>query len=304
MFRLTLSNIARRKLRYALTTLAVVLGVAFLSTSFFLTDKIRDTFDDLATDITGELDLVVRTTLGEGDRLNALPVPEEIEAVVAGVEGVRAVDPRIVMWNVVPVIPATGEEKATTVPTRGAPQFGMIYSEVPGLSQLFGVAGRAPERRGPLDDPDLVPEFVLDTRTAGDHGFTVGATYAVSGPTGLRDFHLVGLVNFGSPDENKSVGANISAFDRLTAQEFLDMEGRFDQIDVGVEEGARIVEQIRAEVLARPLPELCPGARPERTRASESERRIKLHITYYAPEAGCSQLNIVLRTQRLAPDEG
>ena len=238
MFRLTLSNIARRKLRYALTTLAVVLGVAFLSTSFFLTDKIRDTFDDLATDITGELDLLVRTTLGEGDRLNALPVPEEIEAVVAGVEGVRAVDPRIVMWNVVPVIPATGDEKATTVPTRGAPQFGMIYSEVPGLSQLFVVEGRSPERLGPLDDPDLVPEFVLDTRTAGDHGFTVGATYAVSGPTGLRDFHLVGLVNFGSPDENKSVGANISAFDRLTAQEFLDMEGRFDQIDVGVEEGA------------------------------------------------------------------
>ena len=76
MLRLTLRNIARRKLRYALTTLAVVLGVAFLSTSFFLTDKIRDTFDELATDITGNLDLVVRTSIGEGERLNRPPFPK------------------------------------------------------------------------------------------------------------------------------------------------------------------------------------------------------------------------------------
>jgi hypothetical protein len=73
MFHLTLRNIARRKLRYALTTLAVVLGVAFLSTSFFLTDKIRDTFDELATDITGDIDLVVRTTIGRGEGFNPYP---------------------------------------------------------------------------------------------------------------------------------------------------------------------------------------------------------------------------------------
>ena len=60
VLKLTLRNIRRRKLRYALTTFAVVLGVAFLSTSFFLTDRIRETFDDLATDIVGETDLAVR----------------------------------------------------------------------------------------------------------------------------------------------------------------------------------------------------------------------------------------------------
>ncbi len=238
MFRLTLRNIARRKLRYALTTLAVVLGVAFLSTSFFLTDKIRDTFDELATDLTGDLDLVVRTSLGEGERLNRLPIPEELESIVADVPGVAGVDPRIAMWNVIPIIPADDVEKARAVPSRGAPQFGMIYSEVPGLSQLFLIEGRAPERVGSLhDDPKLVAEFVMDARTAEDHRFTIGETYRISSPTGLRDFVLVGIVNFGDPDENKTVGANISAFDRLTAQEFLDMEGRFDEIDVTIEPG-------------------------------------------------------------------
>ncbi len=240
MLRLTLRNIARRKLRYALTTLAVVLGVAFLSTSFFLTDKIRDTFDELATDITGNLDLVVRTSIGEGERLNRLPIPEELEAIVAKVPGVAEVAPRINMWNVVPIIPADGDEKARAVPSRAAPQFGLLYSpEVSGLQNLFVIEGRAPERVGSLhDDPDLVAEFAMDARTAADHGFAVGETYRVSGPTGLRDFLLVGIFNFGDPDENKTVAANMSAFDHRTAQEFLDMEGLFDQIDVAIQPDA------------------------------------------------------------------
>ena len=239
MFHLTLRNIARRKLRYALTTLAVVLGVAFLSTSFFLTDKIRDTFDELATDITGDIDLVVRTTIGRGEDFNRLPIPEELESIVAGVPGVAGVDPRIMMWNVIPIIPAEGDEKARAVPSRAAPQFGMIYSEVPGLRNLFLIEGRAPERVGSLhEDPELIAEFVMDARTAKDHRFGVGETYRISGPTGLRDFLLVGIVNFGDPDEDKGIGANISGFDRLTAQEFLDMEGRFDQIDIAIEPGA------------------------------------------------------------------
>lgn len=239
MLRLTLRNIARRKLRYALTTLAVILGVAFLSTSFFLTDKIRDTFEELATDITGDLDLVVRTTLGDGDRLSRLPVPEQLESIVAGVPGVAEVNPQIATWNVIPIIPADGDEKARAVPSRGAPQLGFVYSEVPGLSQSFLIDGRAPERTGSLhDDPDLVAEFILDARTAEDHGFTVGETYTISGPTGLRDFALVGIFNFGDPDENKTVGANMSAFDRLTAQEFFGMDGLFDEIEVSIETGA------------------------------------------------------------------
>ena len=104
MFRLTFRNITRRKLRFALTTLAVVLGVAFLSTSFFLTDRLRDTFDELATDISGELDLVVRASIDEGaDRINRLPVPEEVLGFLQDVPGIRSVGPSVVGWNVVPL---------------------------------------------------------------------------------------------------------------------------------------------------------------------------------------------------------
>ncbi|MDP7353411.1 MAG: hypothetical protein QF739_11590, partial [Acidimicrobiales bacterium] len=139
MFRLTLRNISRQKLRYALTTLAVVLGVSFLSTAFFLTDRIRDTFDELAVEITGGLDLEVRTAIGDGDRINRLPVPDELtEVITTEIPGVAAVEPRIRAFNVIPIyLDDTGEPAAVS---SNGPEFGMNFctqdNDVAKIAQL------------------------------------------------------------------------------------------------------------------------------------------------------------------------
>lgn len=244
MFRLTLRNISRQKLRYALTTLAVVLGVAFLSTAFFLTDRIRDTFDELAVEITGDLDLEIRTSVGEGERVNRLPVPADLtRSITTDIPGVAAVEPRIRAFNVVPIyIDDEGEPAAAS---SNGPKFGMNFSEDETLNQLYIAEGRAPTRTGSLSDPDTVGEFVLDTRTASLFGFEVGERYVVSATSGNREFNLVGLVHFGSPDENKSPGTIISAFDETTAQEFLGREGLYDTIAVSLTSDAD-----EAEVMA------------------------------------------------------
>ncbi len=238
MLRLTLRNISRRKLRFALTTLAVVLGVAFLSTSFFLTDKLRDTFDELAADITGDLDLVVRTSIDEdGERINRLPLPEDVLALVADVPGVAAAAPRIAGWNVVPLF-VDDDDELVAVPHTGAPQLGVNYSEIDGLETMFVTSGRAPQRTGSLHDPDTIGEFLIDNRTADDHGFMVGQTYTISATSGNHKFLLVGTANFGDPDENKAVGANISSFDEDTVQELVGREGLYDEIAVALADGA------------------------------------------------------------------
>ena len=238
MFWLTLRNIRGRKLRYALTTLAVVLGVAFMSTSFFLTDRIRDTFDELAVDITGDLDLVVRTAVGEGDRINRLPVPDDLlEVVNTDIPGVAAVAPLIRAWNVIPItVDDEGQPEAVT--TQGAPQFGLNYFDIEPLTQIYLADGRAPRWIGPIDDPDTIGEFILDTRTADDNDFEIGQTYTVSGQLGNRRFILVGVANWGSPDQNKSPGATMAWFEERTAQTFLGREGIYDEIHVALEDGA------------------------------------------------------------------
>ncbi|MDP6214333.1 MAG: ABC transporter permease, partial [Acidimicrobiales bacterium] len=249
MFRLTLRNISRQKLRYALTTLAVVLGVAFLSTAFFLTDRIRDTFDELAVEITGDLDLEIRASVGDGERANRLPVPADLtRSITTDIPGVAAVEPRIRAFNVVPIyIDDEGEPAAVS---SSGPKFGMNFSGDEMLSQLYIAEGRAPTRTGSLAEPDTVGEFVLDTKTASTFEFEVGEKYVVSATGGNREFSLVGLVYFGSPDENKSPGAIISAFDDATAQEFLGREGLYDTLAVSLTSDAD-EEAVMADIQQR-----------------------------------------------------
>ena len=60
MLKVTLKGLAAHKLRFVLTAVAVMIGVAFMSGTFVLTDTIRQTFDDLFADIYKNTDAVVR----------------------------------------------------------------------------------------------------------------------------------------------------------------------------------------------------------------------------------------------------
>ena len=60
MLRLTLKNLKANRVRFAMTTFAVVLAVSFVVSSFVLTDGLRSTFGDLSADIVDGTDLEVR----------------------------------------------------------------------------------------------------------------------------------------------------------------------------------------------------------------------------------------------------
>src|SRR5438046_8733533 len=76
MWKVTRKGLAANKLRFLLTAIAVVLGVAFVSGTFVLTATIQKTFDDLFTNIYKNTDAVVRahqrlsSDFGAGERPN------------------------------------------------------------------------------------------------------------------------------------------------------------------------------------------------------------------------------------------
>ncbi|MFD0852372.1 hypothetical protein ACFQ07_09065, partial [Actinomadura adrarensis] len=78
MWRFTFRSLLAHKLRLALTGLAVVLGVGFVSGTYVLTDTINRTFDELFTQVTQGVDVAVRgresfaSQTGEGRQ----PVPD------------------------------------------------------------------------------------------------------------------------------------------------------------------------------------------------------------------------------------
>ena len=60
MWKVTLKGILGKKVRFLLTGVAVMLGVAFISGTFVLTATISNTFDGLFSDIYQHTDAVVR----------------------------------------------------------------------------------------------------------------------------------------------------------------------------------------------------------------------------------------------------
>ena len=60
MLRLTLKNLRANKVRFALTTLGVVLAVSFVVSAFVLGDGLRSTFGDVSEDITAGVDIRLR----------------------------------------------------------------------------------------------------------------------------------------------------------------------------------------------------------------------------------------------------
>ena len=61
MRRVTIKGLLAHKLRFALTALAVMLGVAFMSGTMILTDTISRTFDNLFADVNRGTDAYVRS---------------------------------------------------------------------------------------------------------------------------------------------------------------------------------------------------------------------------------------------------
>lgn len=225
IIRLTLKNIFDKKIRFVLTSLSVVLGVMFTVGVFIFTDSLRAVFGDLSEDIAGEIDLSVRSQQSFGDRLSAKPVDPVLGPVIEQVEGVRAVAPGIVEFNV--AIVDTDGSLVESGGNNNAPKIGVNWDDSgrdnPEFETLFLVEGRQPSGGG---------EFAVNTETFADNDLELNQTYSILLPEGPRSFELVGYFNFADPDEDKSVGATLSAFDTPTAEEVLNLNQGWDEISV------------------------------------------------------------------------
>ena len=89
MLRATLAH----KLRLALTAIAIVLGVAFVSGTFVFTDTIDKTFNNLFEDTFSGIDVVVQAeTEFDVGFTGPPPIEEGVLDVVSGVDGVAVAE--------------------------------------------------------------------------------------------------------------------------------------------------------------------------------------------------------------------
>ena len=224
MFKLALRSLIDKKLRFALTTLVVVIGVMFVVGSFTLTDSLRSTFAGLAEDIAEGADLTVRVDQTFGDDFDRATVPEAVAERVAAVEGVGTVRPEVAALNVF-IVDGDGEP----IRPPGPPALGFSYNE----GTFFITEGRRPAGPG---------EFAADAVTAANNGLLIGEAYEINGPISAESFELVGVFNFGAPDSHTGLGQTMAAFELREAQRFFGVRDGYQAIGVLVSPGADISE--------------------------------------------------------------
>src|SRR6266545_234072 len=205
MWNATIKGLLSHKLRLALTALAIVLGVSFVSGTYVLTDTMNATFSQLFKDTTKGIDVVVQTkqtfASDQGDTRD--PVPASLLQQIKSVDGVKVAEGSV--NGFAQFIGKNG--KAVT--TGGAPTLGVSASEAPELNSNFTMrSGRIPA--GPN-------EVAVDAQTASKQGFKVGDQVKVlsQGPT--RTYTVSGIVGFGQADN--LAGATLAVFDLKTAQQ-------------------------------------------------------------------------------------
>jgi putative ABC transport system permease protein len=244
MTRIALKSLAARRLRTALTALAVVLGVAMVSAAFTITDTMRGAADSLSSAAYDGTDAVVQArTAFEVDAGDWTAERPTVDASV--LDKVRAVPG-------VAVAAADVTDEAKIIkrdgkPAGDGPYFGVGYdARTPGTEQLtpFRLAGgRWATGSG---------EVVIDAGTAADQDYRVGSTVTVTTRGEPHELEVVGIARFGSV---KSLGtATFAVFDVDVARELL---GRGDQVD-GILVAAR--DGVPAAQLRAALADALPGA--------------------------------------------
>ena len=225
MLRVSIKSLLAHKIRFGLTTLAVVVGVAFVVGIFALTDTVRGQFDTLFEEINAGIDLTVRGQEQFDQQAfggAGAPVPETLLPEVRDVEGVAAASGTVTGLPAL-AIDADGEP----VRPNGGPPLGVNAIDQDLLTGLTREEGRPPE----ADD-----EIAMDIDLAERGNFTVGDEVTLSTPLGPRVYQLTGTFTFG--ESNALAGATLIAFNTPEAQRLFNLVGGFNTIEIALEPGA------------------------------------------------------------------
>jgi putative ABC transport system permease protein len=237
MTRLVLRGFLQRKLRVALTAIAIALGVALMAGTYILTDTINQSFAGIfKTAAKGDSVVISPTeTLGREKRAQESPITDAMLKQVRGVPGVAEAAGGIFTPG------AFLDLKRKRLTSGGAPAF--IASELPKRFESFSpVQGRF---------PTSTTEVALDEATASRHGLKVGQQMIVAGAAPAKRYTIVGIVKFAGGQSFG--GAGTAILTPAEAQYAAGEVGRYDQIDVAAQPGvtpAQLRTRIRAALPA------------------------------------------------------
>ena len=237
MTRFALKGLLGRKLRTALTALAIVLGVAMISGTYVLTDSIDSAFDTIFTEVRQGSSAVITGKaafdLSEGSGATAPAFDESVLDTVRGADGVSLAEGSVNSDSTTLI----GRDGKAVV-KGGAPNLGFAIAK--GDSPFNPLALVEGDWPGPN-------EVVIDSGTAKEEDFKIGDVIGVQAEGPVEKLKVSGLVRL-----NASIsigGATLAGFDLPTAQRLFKKEGKLDEIAVAASAGtsdAQLIKNVSA----------------------------------------------------------
>jgi len=222
MWKATIRGLLARRLRLALTALAVLLGVSFVSATYVLTDTVKQSFDAVFRQTVAGVDLQVQAANTVGGNSDPGRIPESVAGQVAQVPGVARAIPFVRGYA------QFVDRDGSPIGGGGPPTLGFSWARG-GPLRLVGAASRAPQGDR---------EVLMDVGTARDHGYRVGDKVRVLLQGPAEEFRIVGLFQVGDrPDLGVVTGA---AFDLATAQQAFDAGGALNAVYVQAAPGQNL----------------------------------------------------------------
>ena len=231
MLRATLKGMAARKARLALTSLAVILGSAFIAAALVLTASIQSTVGDLNGQSYAGAEALVRPVEPEtqGDRLVRAGVTAETLAAIEATDGVGEVSTSV-SW----MINAIGDN-------------GKIVGGLsPTIASNWGDESTTRDLRDGRA-PDHDNEVAVSAKFVSDSGLGLGDTVtAYSATTDKTEYAIVGV--YGYPGGRDSIGGTTElAFTLAEAQRLVfDGEDVYSMVAVDAAEGVGTGELLAA----------------------------------------------------------
>jgi putative ABC transport system permease protein len=253
-----LKGLLGRKLRAALTAVAIVLGVAMISGTYVLTDTIKAAFGTVFTQVYKNTDAVITGKSAIGGNANnnvVLPsLPQSLLARVRALSGVQLAE-----GGISDQAKLVGRDNKV-VSRGGAPNL------------AFSVNPRGTQRFNPLvltDGrwPNGPQEIAIDTKTASAKHFKLGDSIGVLTRGPLERFRITGLVRFAGL--TSLGGATLAIFDLPTAQRIFNKPGRLDSI------GAAGKPNVSPAELVAQIQPLLPAIAQVRTGQQEAKQAAK-----------------------------
>jgi putative ABC transport system permease protein len=251
-----LRGLLGRKLRTALTCIAIVLGVAMVTGTYILTDSIKGAFNGIFTEIYSGTDA---TITGESafnltdensttappfdqallDRVRELPDVSDAVGGVGGEAHLIGKNGKVIVFG-------------------GAPNLGFSVDPArPDFNSLKLIDGSWP----------FSNEVVVDQSTAKKKDLKVGQTIGVQANGPVQQMRISGLVKFGGAASLG--GATLAGFDLQTGQQLFQKPGKLDQIRAKAKPG------VTPGQLAREIREILPPGTQVRTGEAQAREDAK-----------------------------